>query len=251
MQIIPVVDVLHGCAVRGVRGERSRYQPVESQLCGGSDPVDVARALLDYCAASVLYVADLDGIMRGAPQIDTLMRLIRALPGIELWLDAGFTNPASAHALIAPLGVKLTPVFGSESLRTRATLDDRSDPLSRLPDNAVLSLDRRHHATLGDPAWWTDTSNWPANLIVMTLDRVGSFDGPDLATVADVRLRAGNRHIIGAGGVRHVDDLHAGAAAGADAWLVASALHDRRIPAAAFGAAKLSTSTSASSTQRH
>jgi phosphoribosylformimino-5-aminoimidazole carboxamide ribotide isomerase len=35
--------------------------------------------------------------------------------------------------------------------------------------------------------------------------------------------------VIGAGGLRHADDLEAAAAAGADAWLVASALHDRRL----------------------
>ena len=252
MQIIPVIDVLNGWAVRGVRGERSRYQPVQSQLCSGSDPVDIARALLDYTAAPVLYIADLDGIMRGAPQRDTLARLARALPGIELWLDAGFTHPTAADTLIAPLreaGATVTPVFGSESLRSDAAPEGHADaPLqpsvsptrtvlpeyapARLPDDAILSLDRRHDTPLGDPLYWTDTAHWPARLIVMTLERVGSFEGPDLTALADVRRRAGRRQIIGAGGVRHTDDLRSAAAAGADAWLIASALHDRRIPAA-------------------
>ncbi|NPT40399.1 nickel transporter [Paraburkholderia sp. 1N] len=254
MQIIPVIDVLNGSAVRAVRGERSRYQPVESQLCSGSDPVDIAQALLDYSAASVLYVADLDGIMRRAPQRDTLARLAHALPGIELWLDAGFTHPTAADTLITSLhevGAKLTPVFGSESLRSDAASDVHADRSSlpsaspgrtvlpgrtppRLPEDAILSLDRRHDTPLGDPLYWTDTANWPARLIVMTLERVGSFDGPDLTALADVRRRAGKRQIIGAGGVRHTDDLRAAAAAGADAWLIASALHDRRIPAASI-----------------
>ncbi|WP_168788609.1 HisA/HisF-related TIM barrel protein [Paraburkholderia aromaticivorans] len=252
MQIIPVIDLLNGSAVRAVRGERSRYQPVESQLCSGSDPVDIARALLDYSAASALYVADLDGIMRGAPQRDTLARLVRALPGIELWLDAGFTHPAAADTLITPLreaGATLTPVFGSESLRSESALDGYARapllpsvspthpplpgcPPPRLPEDAILSLDRRHDTLLGDPLYWTDTANWPARLIVMTLERVGSFEGPDLTALADVRRRAGQRQIIGAGGVRHTEDLRAAAAAGADAWLIASALHDRRIPPA-------------------
>jgi phosphoribosylformimino-5-aminoimidazole carboxamide ribotide isomerase len=227
MQIIPVIDVLGGTAVRAVRGERSRYQPLESQLCRGSDPVDAARALLDYCAASVLYVADLDGIMRGAPQRDLLARLAGALPGVELWLDAGFTDTASASALLTSLhetGATLTPVFGSESLHAGA--------MAQLPENAILSLDRRHDTPLGDPQCWTDASHWPARLIVMTLERVGSFDGPALSTIADVRQRAGQRQIIGAGGIRDADDLQAAQASGASAWLVASALHERRIPAA-------------------
>lgn len=231
MQIIPVIDVLGGTAVRAVRGERSRYRPLESQLCSGSDPVDAARALLDYCGAAVLYVADLDGIMHGAPQRDLLARLAGALPGVELWLDAGFADPHAASALLAPLResgaarrAAITPVFGSESLRPGA--------MAHLPSNALLSLDRRHDTPLGDPHCWTDTSHWPARLIVMTLERVGSFDGPALDTIAEVRERAGQRQIIGAGGIRNADDLQAAAASGATAWLVASALHERCIPAA-------------------
>jgi uncharacterized protein related to proFAR isomerase len=226
MQIIPVIDVLGGTAVRAVRGERSRYRPLESQLCRGSDPVDAARALLDYCAASILYVADLDGIMRGAPQSDLLTRLAGALPGVELWLDAGFAAPFSAGALITPLreaGAAITPVFGSESLHAGA--------LAQLPADAILSLDRRHDTPLGDPHCWTDVTHWPARLIVMTLERVGSFDGPALSTIAEVRQRAGHREIVGAGGIRDANDLQAAAASGATAWLVASALHERRIPA--------------------
>lgn len=230
MQIIPVIDVLAGTAVRAVRGERSRYRPLESQLCSGSDPVDAARALLDYCGAAVLYVADLDGIMHGAPQRDLLARLAGALPGVEIWLDACFADPHAATALLAPLresgarSATITPVFGSESLRPGS--------MAHLPTDALLSLDRRHDTPLGDPHCWTDTSHWPARLIVMTLERVGSFDGPALDTIAEVRERAGERQIIGAGGIRDADDLQAAAASGATAWLVASALHERRIPAA-------------------
>ncbi|MGF6756734.1 HisA/HisF-related TIM barrel protein [Paraburkholderia sp. GAS42] len=273
MQIIPVIDVLDGAAVRAVRGERSLYRPVESQLCRGSDPVDVARALLDYTASSILYVADLDGIMRGKPQRDALMRLALAVPGIELWIDAGFAGAVAAYALIAPLddaGANVTPVFGSESLVASATQDalrygrsgsqsqshSQSGSLSKsqspsgqssrtaalpeivnngIPYEAILSLDRRHDAPLGDITHWTDASGWPSRVIVMSLERVGSFDGPDLAAIADVQRRAGTRQIIGAGGVRDTDDLRAAEAAGAHAWLIASALHDRRIPAASNG----------------
>lgn len=226
MQIIPVIDVLDGTAVRAVRGERSRYQPLQSQLFAGSDPVDAARALLAYCATTTLYVADLGGIMHGTPQRDLLLRLAGALPGVELWLDAGFADAAAASALSDPLrksGAAVTPVFGSESLSTAA--------LPHLPADAILSLDRSHDKPLGDPHCWTDASHWPERLIVMTLDRVGSFDGPALGTLEEVRQRAGERSIIGAGGIRDVDDLRLAAATGATAWLVASALHARRIPA--------------------
>ena len=65
----------------------------------------------------------------------------------------------------------------------------------------------------------------------MTLDRVGSAEGPDLASLAAVRAIAPRAALIGAGGVRDLADLRAAAAAGATGWLLASALHDGRIAA--------------------
>jgi phosphoribosylformimino-5-aminoimidazole carboxamide ribotide isomerase len=79
---------------------------------------------------------------------------------------------------------------------------------------------------------WTQPSLWPSRVIVMTLERVGSDGGPDLDTFAQVRRQAPQRQFIGAGGIRDARDLSAAREAGASAWLVASALHDLRLPAA-------------------
>ena len=71
---------------------------------------------------------------------------------------------------------------------------------------------------------------WPRRLIVMTLERVGSGAGPDLETLQEVRRLAPGAMVIGAGGIRSPEDLALASAAGADAWLVASALHDLQLP---------------------
>jgi len=65
----------------------------------------------------------------------------------------------------------------------------------------------------------------------MTLERVGADAGPDLETIAGLRARAPHTDLIGAGGIRDAADLDRAAASGAWAWLVASALHDGRLPA--------------------
>jgi phosphoribosylformimino-5-aminoimidazole carboxamide ribotide isomerase len=77
---------------------------------------------------------------------------------------------------------------------------------------------------------WDTPDAWPQRVIVMTLERVGAGEGPDLQTLADVQRSAPCARLIGAGGIRHVADLRAAEAAGATAWLVASALHDGAIP---------------------
>jgi phosphoribosylformimino-5-aminoimidazole carboxamide ribotide isomerase len=232
MQIVPVVDLLAGQAVRAVRGARADYRPVESALCRGSDPLTVARALLDHCGCRRLYIADLDALTGAGPQTALISSLLDGLPDVEIWLDAGFASPDAVTSLLKALpegGERVVPVIASEAL---ADAESIAGFTQRWP-SALLSLDRRAGAALGAAACWTESRLWPQRVIVMTLDRVGSFEGPDLATLADVRSRAGaGRRVIGAGGVRTVADLEAAREAGANAWLIASALHDGRIPRA-------------------
>lgn len=229
MKLIPVVDLMRGQVVRAVRGDRQSYRPVVSTLFEGSEPLTAARALLDHCATRELYIADLDALTGGVPQTAVLRGLLEALPALELWLDAGFADAAAAQALQAALGpaaARVQPVFASESLRSaealRACFEDR--------ERGVLSLDRRGEQRLDAAGAWDTPALWPARVIVMTLERVGADAGPDLDTLRALRARSPATRFVGAGGVRHAADLAAAAAAGAEAWLVASALHDGRLP---------------------
>ena len=231
MTLIPVIDLLKGQVVRGVRGDRQAYRPIESALCASSDPVTVATILVDHCAAQQLYVADLDALMGGAPQHEVLTALLAALPGVELWLDAGFADADAAVALgtqVAPHSARIVPVFASESLRSRAALEACRTRFGA--DAAVLSLDRRGGQRLDPAGCWDAVSLWPRRVIVMTLERVGSNAGPDLETMAQLHRQAPATSLIGAGGVRSLADLERAQHAGARAWLVASALHDLQLP---------------------
>ena len=233
VKLIPVVDLLQGQVVRAVRGDRQAYRPIVSPLCASSDPATVARILCDHCAARQLYVADLDALQGGAVQTAVLAGLLQALPDIELWLDAGLADAAAGQALrerLAPYAARVVLVFGSESLRSRAALERcfDTDPVSG--EAAALSLDRRDGQRLDLAGCWDAVDLWPQRLIVMTLERVGSNAGPDLDTLQDVRRLAPGAMVIGAGGIRNPQDLVAARAAGADAWLVASALHDLQLP---------------------
>jgi phosphoribosylformimino-5-aminoimidazole carboxamide ribotide isomerase len=251
MQVIPVLDLLDGFAVRAARGERARYRPVESSLCATSEPLAIAHALLAATGARTLYVADLGAILQQgdhaghlAALLDSLDALDASAHGVEIWLDAGFTDFPSMQTLFDRIGslrcvhdvhpshrATLVPVFGTETLHTIHALHE-AEAAGFAP---VLSLDHHAGRLMSEPSAGQlglntpDTSWWPSRVIVMTLDHVGSYDGPDLNTFATVRAQAGDRELIGAGGIRHAADLSAAAHSGAAAWLVASALHDRRL----------------------
>jgi len=277
MQVIPVIDLLDGHVVRAVRGERSAYRPIQSRLTASGEPLAIARALLEASGARTLYIADLGAILRHGAHVSTLATLRAALPGIELWLDAGFTDYASMRALFdhidasarasgpphdlhhgplhvplhgplhdplhvlphvpaaAPLAT-LVPVFGTESLLdVHALRAAQADGLA-----PILSLDHRAGRLLTAAELDASSTWWPSRVIAMTLDQVGSYAGPDLASFERIRSRAvAHTTVIGAGGIRNRDDMAAAARTGATAWLVASALHDRQIDAIRSDRARL------------
>ena len=229
LQVIPVLDLARGQVVRGVRGERSAYQPIVSTLVAGSDPLAIAAALLPSGpirrAGSVpLYVADLDAIQGAAAQVDTLRRLLALRDDLCLWLDAGLTSTGAGAALRVALGAtgeRVRLVFGSESLAAGGASQGLADD-----PQAILSLDSRLERPLDPAGLWSRPALWPRTIIVMTLDRVGAAAGPDLKTLARLRALAPDRTWVGAGGIRDRADLESAATTGASAWLVASALHD-------------------------
>ncbi len=109
MEIIPVIDVRHGAAVRARGGDRARYRPLETPLAPSADPVAVARGLLSLYPFRTLYVADLDGIEGRGANAGLVAPLAAALPGVELWIDDGSFGPPFAEPGVVR-------VVGSESL---------------------------------------------------------------------------------------------------------------------------------------
>jgi len=225
LQAIPVIDLLHGQVVHARRGDRGSYRPLESPLSPTSEAADVVRGLLSVYPFPTLYVADLDAIQGRGDNVQALRRIRDAFPALQTWVDNGAADPAAIEALIdADLGA---PVIGSESQRD-AELIARHRASRRI----VLSLDFRGDEFQGPQEILAKPALWPSRVIVMTLARVGSAAGPDLARLAAIRSVAGGRELYAAGGVRDARDLSALKAAGASGALIATALHDRRIGAA-------------------
>jgi HisA/HisF family protein len=216
--IIPVIDLKDGRAVRAVGGNRADYRSLETPLCPDGDPVTAARRLLGLCASSVLYIADLDAIEGRAPQHEVIRQIAGAVTGVELWVDDGATGPADIDA--SPLRDIARTVLGSESLGA---------DIPAIDHRVALSLDFRGERFLGPPALLTQAHLWPRDVIVMCLHSVGASGGPDLARLARVIEAAGQRHVYAAGGVRDIADIETLADLGVAGALISSALHSGAI----------------------
>lgn len=227
MHIIPVIDVRLGTAVRAVAGDRTNYKPLVTPFAANSDPAAVATGLADAFGFKTFYIADLDGIEGRGANRDLWHHLKDALPDASFWIDEGIATLAVALAAISQPDI--TVVVGTETLAAAERLTDIS---ARIPDRVVLSLDFKGETFAGPQDMLAEASRWPDRIIAMTLARVGSTHGPDLARIAEIAAKAGPaRRVYAAGGVRNTADLIAAREAGAGGALIASALHARSIEA--------------------
>jgi phosphoribosylformimino-5-aminoimidazole carboxamide ribotide isomerase len=227
MNIIPVLDLRGGAVVRAQMGQRDLYQPIVTPLARTSDPVDVMGGLLSVHPFTTFYIADLDAIEGTGDNARVLHRLRAEFPALAFWVDNGVADVAAAERwLDADFGHL---VIGSESQRDMALVRELASRNGAGQDRIVLSLDFRGDAFQGPPALLADAAAWPRRLIVMTLARVGSGAGPDIARLGAIRDAASGRDVYAAGGVRDGADLAALKRAGIAGALVATSLHDGRL----------------------
>ncbi len=232
MHVIPVIDLQGGVVVHARRGERASYRPIESPLARDAAPLSVVGGLMALHPFRALYIADLDAIAGMGEHRAAIGAIGARFPALRLWLDAGFRDRATAQAWLAQERGDL--VLASEVQEDARLLDLLR---AQAPERVILSLDFRGEHLLG-PATLREPARWPHRVIAMTLARVGSGEGPDLARVGELTAAAPDCSVHAAGGVRDAADLEGLRQAGAAGVLVATALHDGRIGPAELAAAE-------------
>jgi len=239
-RLIPVIDVMAGVVVRAVGGRRDEYRPVESRMMRATHPVQVATNLLSLTGASELYVADLDAIRGGRGVSPGVERLFRELKS-PLWVDIGINSLRPVSLLADAPHVR--PVVGLETASgpqdlTETLVDCGSRPVA-------FSLDLKDGKLLGRWADWGVEDDCDAiglvrrvvelgvrTLIVLDLARVGLGTGCGTEPLLRaIRVEFPDVELIAGGGVRTWADIDRLGEAGANAVLVASALHDGSIQA--------------------
>ena len=164
MRIIPVLDLLSGTTVHAVAGQRSEYRPIRSCLTDSVDPSVVLQRLNEVCQSNTAYIADLDAILRQAPNRCTLAELSRL--GIRLMVDAGVQSVEDAQQLFE-LGID-SVVIGLESLpdpETAKELLARFDPAS-----LILSVDLNNGTSLARSERWQQLT---ADVLLEELSTLG------------------------------------------------------------------------------
>lgn len=222
MKIIPVIDLKDGVVVHARQGNREDYQPINTYLCKSSGIFQVIDAFLSIYQFDTFYIADLNAITNQGNHDYLIAEVLTRFPRIMFWIDKGYRK----YDEIKQLPENTLPVLGSESYK-----DETISEIKAYKNKFILSLDYSNSRALGAKNLFSDPTFWPKNVIIMTLGRVGSNNGPDLGKLKEFCRQYPGKSFIAAGGIRNKQDLMALSKAGIHQALVASALHSGAVKA--------------------
>lgn len=223
-----MIDLLNGVVVHAKQGQRAHYQPIQSALTSSTHPVDIVKAFKAIYAFDTLYIADLNAIQRMPVQpnnAELIGTLLSAFPDLTIWLDAGIKH---SHDLAVWQAYPLRMVLGSESFNS---LSDYLTLSGLLTMPYILSLDFMPHGYQGPAEFICQSRFWPDQVIIMSLNHVGSNKGLDLTTILAMQSLAQQHQLYAAGGVRNREDLTRLSQHHMHGALIASALHQQQINA--------------------
>jgi phosphoribosylformimino-5-aminoimidazole carboxamide ribotide isomerase len=217
MKIIPVIDLKDGVVVHARQGLREQYQPINTQLCQSPDIYQIIEAFLEVYDFDTLYIADLNAITHQGDHDRLITDVLNSFPHLRFWIDRGYQRFKKYPG-------NYIPVLGSECYSDETVLE-----LKAFNKHFILSLDYSISEALGAKSLFSDPDLWPETIIIMTLNRVGSYQGPDLDKLNRFCRHYPHKHFIAAGGIRNAADLQALKQVGVHQALIASALHSGAI----------------------
>ena len=240
MKIIPVVDVLNGIAVHGIRGERKKYQPLKSLLCTSPDPVEIANSF-EKLSFSCLYLADLDAILKNSPNYP-IYKQISEQTSLDLLVDAGISDIKKAEKVL-DAGVS-TIVIGSETLTSLDFVNKAVNKFGKT--KVVVSVDQKNGKLLGasESIRCLNAVSFAKQLealgvsqiILLELDRVGTEHGTNFSLI-DTILNSTRLQVIVGGGIQSLDEMENLRKGGVSGALVATVLHKGKVTVEALRSA--------------
>lgn len=223
-RIVFVLDILDGSAVHAVRGERSKYKPVKSRVCDSSNPLDIVSSL----KPREVYIADLNRLQRWGDSFELIRKISSKA---KTMVDAGAEDMGDVEKC---LEIASTVILGTET----ASLALVESASRRFPGRINVSIDMKNGRVLTrDRRMATEPEELVKllngydikDLIILNLDNVGTSKGVDvdfLGKIAGLSVHG----VLAGGGVRGMSDVNALKEAGLSGALVATAVHNGKIP---------------------
>lgn len=223
-RIIFVLDLLNGNAVHAIRGERSKYLPVQSKICNSPNPLDIVSGL----KPKEVYIADLDRLQHMGDNFE-IIKGISSRTRTMADIGAGNMNDVKDCA-----GIADTVILGTET----ASLELIQEASEMFPGGINVSIDIKNGEVLTNdknlmikPGELVEILNGCdiRDIIILELGRVGTGAGVDAGFLQKM-AGLSNHDVLLGGGVRDMNDIDALREIGISGTLVATAVHNGKIP---------------------
>ncbi|VVB88354.1 Histidine biosynthesis protein [uncultured archaeon] len=223
-RIIFVLDILKGNGVHAIRGERAKYQPVQSKVCSSSNPLEIVSAL----KPAEVYIADLDRLQRFGDNFELIKRISAKA---KTMVDIGAENMDDVRKCAE---IANTVILGTET----GSLDLIKTAAKQFPGGINVSIDIKNgevltkdRNTMMEPHELVKLLNGYdiRDIIILELNKVGTGAGIDTDFLRSVAELSTHSVLLG-GGIKDMADINALKEIGVSGALVATAVHEGRIP---------------------
>lgn len=226
MRCIFVLDILNGAVVHAVRGERSSYEPVAnfSRIVSTSEPLGILQEL----HPSDVYVADLN-LLTGLGDNLSVIKKISTMT--KTMADAGVSKADDLDRLPKSVSAVLGTETASLQLIEEAAEDRRIVVSIDMMNRKVLARDPKLAG--GAPLQLLQRLSGLnlEGVILLEMDKVGTSSGLDRSFL-EKAASASEQPLILGGGIKGEEDLGALEDMGFAGALLATAVHNGRIPLA-------------------
>ena len=223
MDIIFAMDIRAGIVVKGYKGERETYEPIErhSKICTTSDPLNV----VDTIKPKRTYIADLDRIQgwgNNSLIISRISARTRTLidVGIREVQEVRKAEEIGETVIIGTETGTLDVIRKTQSLRVAVSVDIRN--------GNVISPDAELN---GDPLEVIEKLNRYKiyGLILLDINTVGTKVGVNFDRIGEVLDVTGHKLIV-AGGIQSLKEIDALENLGVSGVIISTAIHEELIP---------------------
>ena len=242
-RIIPCLDVSGGRVVKGVRFQALR---------DSGDPAELA-ARYEASGADEIVMLDISAGVDGRDTAVEAVRAVRRRIGIPLCVGGGVRSLADAERILAAGADKVS--LNSRGYRDPGLLSDIAREFGRQCCVVAVDATRRGRSSGGEPdgapvvvldAGRTETgtpvTDWirravdagAGEILLTSRDRDGTRSGYDIDLLRSACAAAPGTPVIASGGAASPEQILEGLRAGADAALLAGALHDGSLTIAAI-----------------
>ena len=207
MQLIPAIDLMNSRIVRLTRGD-AKTAKIYDQFGG---PVETAKR---WCAegAGKLHIIDLDAAFGQSNNHSVITEIAKNID-IPIQIGGGIHSFEIAEKLF-DTGITQV-ILGSLAFKDSSTITQLQDKFGK--DSVIVALDNKNGYIMING--WQTTTNMTLpeaidkftklgvkRFLVISITRDGSFNGPDLETLAEAASYSCAK-ILAAGGIGCINDL--------------------------------------------